>query len=61
MTTDHRITFRLEPIDAANVAAIAAKMQADTGRVFVSRTDVLRHALRTAAVEAAKAKTTAAA
>ena len=44
-----RLAFRLTPEDSANVATIAATARQTTGRAFVSRTDVLRLALRTAA------------
>lgn len=50
------MTFRLAPGDARNVAAIANHMQADHRTPFVSRTDVLRAALRGYAAAVAVAK-----
>lgn len=53
---DDRLTFRLAPADLRHVAVIADHLRANTGTPFVSRTDVLRAALRGyAAVVADKA------
>ncbi len=44
-----RLTFRPTKPDRAHIAAIAARLQHDTGTIFVSRSDVVRAALRIAA------------
>ena len=43
-----RLTVRLTPDDQIHVAALATRLQAE-GAVFLSRSDVLREALRRAA------------
>lgn len=44
-----RLTFRPTAPDRAHIAAIASRLQADKRSVFVSRSDVVRTALRIAA------------
>jgi hypothetical protein len=48
MDIAHRLTFRLTPQDAANVAAVAARMR-ETGKAFITRTEAIRAALEIAA------------
>jgi Arc/MetJ-type ribon-helix-helix transcriptional regulator len=48
-----RLTFRPTPPDLAHIAAIAGRLQRDSGTIFVSRSDVVRTALRIAAATVA--------
>lgn len=61
MTIKDRVTFRPTPDDARHIEALGETLRAPSGTVFVSRSGVLRLALRVAAAAAAKAPSTPAA
>jgi hypothetical protein len=55
MPIKDRVTFRPTPDDVRCIEALAAALRTTSGTAFVSRSEVVRLALRTAAEAAARA------